>query len=67
MKQFTKKKILKALSELSINLASGWIGVLLISPGLFNVSLAEYPKLLFFYLLPGIVSLTVGIILMQNE
>lgn len=67
MERFTKRNVLKALSDLSINLASAWLGVLLISPGFFGVTGSEYLKTLLFNLIPALISLTVGVYLMQNE
>lgn len=67
MGQFSKFKISRAISDVSINLASGYLGVLLISPGFLGADLPNYLNLVFTNLPPAILSLIFGIVLMQNE
>lgn len=62
----SRSSLLKALSGVSINLASGWLGVLLISPGFLGVSISQYVELLLLNLPPAILSLVLGIMLLEK-
>lgn len=58
MIQFSVPTATKILSGVSVNLASGWLGILLISPGIFGVaSIGQYLRLLTLNLPLAIVSL----------
>jgi hypothetical protein len=46
MSLFSKKTIFEVLSEISTNLTAGWIGVLVVSPGFFQISVSEFKNLL---------------------
>lgn len=57
----------KVLAELMVNLASGWFGVVLISPGLFGVaSVEEYLGMLIANLPFGIVGLLIALWLAEK-
>lgn len=54
---FSKRTVLEVLSAILINLTSGWLGVLLITPGILGVPLNEYLNLLILNLPFGIVGM----------
>jgi len=43
---FSLKTFLEVLALISVNLASGWLGVILIAPGFVNTSVDQYYGLL---------------------
>lgn len=57
----------KGLADLSINLSSGWLGVLLISPGFYRVSMSKYIELLFVNLPPAIFTFLLGVFLAERS
>jgi hypothetical protein len=63
----SKITLLKALSDLSINLASGWLGVVLIAPGFTNVSVSKYLELLTTNLVPAIIVFVIGLFLLERS
>jgi len=67
MRDSLRLSLVKSLAELSVNLASGWLGVLLISPGFLGISTAEYLKLLTVNLPPAILSFIVGWLLTERS
>jgi len=68
MKHLSKSTLAKILADLSINLSSGWFGILLVSPGLFGVSsLEEYLRLLTTNLPFGIFGLVVAYLLLEKS
>ena len=66
MKLVSRRNILDSLADLSINLASGWLGVLLISPGFLGVSFPKYMELLLFNFPPAIIALLAGMFLRER-
>ncbi|OGD55890.1 hypothetical protein A3I57_00500 [Candidatus Beckwithbacteria bacterium RIFCSPLOWO2_02_FULL_47_23] len=58
--------VTKGLAEISFNLASGWFGVLLISPGYFGVTLDEFGDLLLRNLFPAIIIFIIGLFLTEK-
>lgn len=54
------KPLIESLADLSINLASGWLGVLLISPGFVGIGPSEFRQLLILNLPPAIPSFVFG-------
>jgi len=67
VKLVSQSTLLKAISDLSINLASGWLGVVLISPSLSNIASAKYLELLTLNVIPAIISLVIGIFLLERS
>jgi len=66
MQSLSKPTIAKILAEVSINLSSGWFGILLVSPGLFSISsIEEYLRLLTINLPFGIFGLAVAYLLLE--
>lgn len=59
----SRLSLIQSLADLSINLASGWLGVLLISPGFTGVSFDKYTDQLIVNLPPAIITFAVGWIL----
>ncbi|MCS6956709.1 MAG: hypothetical protein N2593_00860 [Patescibacteria group bacterium] len=60
MKFFSLKTIFEVLAQISINITSGWFGILIITPGFFGVrSLNEYKNLLTTYIPFAIVNLLI--------
>jgi hypothetical protein len=57
LKLFKHKVIYIVLSGISINLTSGWFGILLIAPGFLGASVDQYSKLLLINLPFGIIGL----------
>lgn len=67
MKLFSLKTFLEVVSQIFINLSSGWFGVVLISPGFFGVSSQEqYFQLLIKHLPFGIVGLVLSAFLAER-
>ncbi len=58
--------VIKGLAEISFNLASGWLGILLISPGFFGITLEKFGELLFRNLFPAIILFVVGLFLTEK-
>lgn len=67
MRFVSKKTLIKGLADVSLNLASGWFGILLISPGFIGVSLPKYIELLLINLPPAILAFLVGIFLSERS
>lgn len=67
MRFVSKRTLIKGLADVSINLASGWFGLLLISPGFIGVSLSKYLELLLINLPPAIFAFLVGIFLSERN
>jgi len=67
MKIISPITVKKALAELSINLSSGWLGIILISPGFLGVTPDQYAKLILLNLPAGIAALIVGMFLLEKS
>ncbi len=46
MAMFSRKTVFEVIASILINLTSGWLGVVLISPGIYAVPADQYPSLL---------------------
>ncbi len=57
----------KGLADVSINLSSGWLGILLISPGFYSVSMSKYIELLFVNVPPAILTFLLGVFLAERS
>ncbi|MBI4035246.1 MAG: hypothetical protein HY381_02515 [Candidatus Chisholmbacteria bacterium] len=65
---FSVPTAVKILAEVSVNLASGWLGILLISPGIFGAaSINQYLRLLTLNLPLAIVSLITAYWLLEKK
>lgn len=68
MKLISSTLIAKILADVSINLSSGWLGVLLISPGIFGVQSADqYSKLLILNLPFAILGIIAAYLLLSKS
>lgn len=65
--KLSSSTILNGLSQVSFNLTSVWLGVLIITPGFSGVNISQYLDLLLKNLPPAIMSLVVGMILLERS
>ena len=67
MKLFSKRTALEVLSGILINLTSAWFGILVVTPGFFDVSsVQEYLQLLIVNLPFAIVGLVVTLLVSEE-
>lgn len=66
MKVASAKTILEVISAISINLTSGWFGILFVFPKLDQISFEKYLRLLTPNLLFGIVGLIISLVLTER-
>jgi hypothetical protein len=67
MNILSRKTVLDGLSQVSFNLAAGWLGIVLFSPGFFGISLYQRPDLLIYNLPPAIIVFIVGLFLSERS
>ncbi len=58
--------LIKGLSNVAFNLASVWLSIVLISPGLAKIEPAKYFELLTINVLPAILSFVTGLFLLER-
>ena len=59
--------ILSGLSQVSFNLTSVWLAILIITPGFSEINLAQYLELLLKNLPPAIMSLVAGMVFLERS
>ncbi len=57
----------KGLADLSINLSSGWLGILLISPGFYGIAGGKYVELLLINLPPALLAFLLGVFIAERS
>ncbi len=67
MRMITPSTLGKGLADLSINLSSGWLGILLISPGFYGVTMSKYVELLLINLPPAILTFLLGVFITERS
>ncbi|MBI4039176.1 hypothetical protein HY384_04445 [Candidatus Daviesbacteria bacterium] len=65
--KLSRSTILSSLSQISFNLTSIWLGVLIVTPGFSEAGFAVYLDLLLKNLPPAIMSTVVGMIFLERS
>lgn len=67
MKTIAPSTLGKGFADLSINLSSGWLGILLISPGFYGITMSKYVELLLINLPPAILTFLLGVFIAERS
>lgn len=65
--KLSRTTLVQGFADLSINLASAWLGVVFVSPGFLGVPAERWFQLLTFNLPPAIIVFAIGLVLLEKR